>query len=335
MRLAAAGFEILQQFEGLFVNKLVALTFDTQAPELHLQHVAKMIHLTSLKLRGSNHDEEGSVKCSGSSLTLLQSLAALHTLDLFSFKEPVVSFQQLHALRKLSLGICETNVCDLTDGTQITSLTLNWWWSLPQRILLPSGSSVQLQHLSISADAWLTSDDLYLELQNLQDASQLTYLEFHCAYPANFVAGGWPTVTPHLEVVKLATEHALPQQLVDYSHLRLLDIACYSDHHARSLPTWVSQLTQLDSLRVVAQVAQGWSEFPVCLLHLRQLSSLDLSRSDFFGVNLPDEILHFSEFTALTNLGMCEVGSSSRAHQQLTSLKTLLGPGILHWKNNS
>ena len=167
----------------------------------------------------------------------------------------------------------------------------------------------------------------------MQDASQLTYLGFDTAYPANFDEGGWPAFMPHLETIRLATEHALPQQLVDYSHLRNLDIRCYSDHHGWSLPTWFSCLTQLDSLRVAAPVAHGLSEFPVCLLQLRQLSSLDLSRSDFFGVDLPHEIIRFSEFTALTNLGMCGVQSSSRAHQQLTSLKTLLHPGVLHWES--
>lgn len=331
LRLGAADFEFLQEIEKLMVSQLVALTFVTPTPELHLPYIANMTHLTSLTLKGRVYDEEGDVECLGSSLTLLQSLAALQTLDLFGFKQPVLSFQHLQSLRKLSLEVCENDVCDLTSGTQITSLALTWYRSLPLRILLPAGSSVQLQRLSISID--FTSDGAYQELQNLQDASQLTYLEFDYADPANFVEGGWPASMPYLETIWLATEHALPQQLVDYTHLRNLDITCYSDRHGRSLPTCFSQLTQLDILRVAARVARGLSEFPVCLLQLTQLSSLDLSGSDYFGVDLPHEIVCFSEIAALTNLGMCGVRLSSTAHQQLTSLKTLLCPGVLHWKS--
>lgn len=117
LRLDAADFEFLQELERLLVNQLVALTFATGTPELHLQYLAKMTHLTALTLRGCIYDVDGVVRCLGSSLTLLKSLAALHTLDLFGFKEPVVSVQQLQSLRQLSLNLCETDVCDLTNGT--------------------------------------------------------------------------------------------------------------------------------------------------------------------------------------------------------------------------
>lgn len=134
---------------------------------------------------------------------------------------------------------------------------------------------------------------------------------------------------PHLDTVKLAIPSALPQQLVDYSSLRHLDITCYD----RTLPTWMSQLTQLDTLRVDAAAAadRRCSEFPVCLLQLKQLSSLDLYHILLVGNDLLEEIAHFSNFVALTDLCMCQVQPNSGAHQQLTSLESLLGLGVLHW----
>ena len=103
--------------------------------------------------------------------------------------------------------------------------------------------------------------------------------------------------------------------------MRHLGMSCYNEHDNHLLPMWMSQLTQLDSLREGAAVTQRQSEFVVILLRLKQLSSLDLSHTDFAGVDFPDEVVHFSEFTGLTNLGMCWVQSSSRAHQQLTNMK--------------
>ena len=323
LRLAAAGFDFAQEFEGLLVNKLVAV--HTWAQELHLQHVAKMTHLTSLTLRGGYPDATGSA---GNCLTLLQSLAELHTLDLMGVRQAAAGFQQLHSLRELSLVRCKTDPCDLSSCTQITSLALTWSWSLPQRIMLPSSSNVQLQHLSISA---AYKSELYQELQNLQDASQLTYLEFDSAYPANFDEGGWPAFLPCLTTVKLATEHALPQQLVDYSRLRHHDAVCYGKRYGQSLPFWLSQLTQLDTLRVFDPDADESFEFPVCLLQLMQLSSLRLPQNSYD--ELPVDIVQFSEFTALTVLDMGHVQSSSRAHQQLSSLNSLLAPGVLHWQS--
>ena len=242
-----------------------------------------------------------------------------------------MDLQQLQSLRKLVLNACGTSICDLSSCTQITSLAITLFLSLPQHILLPTGSSVQLQHLSFSA--WIGFEDRFQELQNLQDASQLSYLDFTGTYPVNFVEGAWPAYMPHLDTVKLAISSALPQQLVDYSSLRHLDISCHSEQacHGRSLPNWMSQLTQPDTLRVDAAAVRGLSEFPVCLLQLRQLSGLDLSRTFFLLTDLPEEILQFSEFANLTSLCMCPVQPNSRAHRRLTRLENLLGPGILHW----
>lgn len=113
-----------------------------------------------------------------------------------------MDLQLLQSLRKLSIGACETDVCDLTGGTQISSLALTWKCSLPRHFLLPIGSDAQLQHFFSSCQYRF---DSYQELQNLQaDASQLTYLDFACAYPDNFDLIGWPASMPHLDTKQLA-----------------------------------------------------------------------------------------------------------------------------------
>ena len=116
---------------------------------------------------------------------------------------------------------------------------------------------------------------------------------------------------PRLETVKPATEHALPQQLIDYSHLRHLDVLCYGKCYGRSLLFWMLQLAQLDTLRVFAPDVDKSFEFPLCLLQLKQLSSLRLPHTEYSYTELPVEIVHFSEFTALTNLDMGTIQSSS------------------------
>lgn len=141
--LAAAEIDFLQEYERMMVHQVVALVFHTHAPELHLQHVARLTALTSLTLRESNVGESDV-----SSLILLHRLAHLNTLDLSGFRRICADFQQLQSLRKLVLKACGTSSCDLTSCTQITSLAI---LCVPQRIQLPSGSRVQLQHLSISA----------------------------------------------------------------------------------------------------------------------------------------------------------------------------------------
>lgn len=51
LRSAGADVALLQECEDLLVNTLVPLHFKTQAPDLHLQHVAKMTQLTRLAIR--------------------------------------------------------------------------------------------------------------------------------------------------------------------------------------------------------------------------------------------------------------------------------------------
>lgn len=109
---------------------------------------------------------------------------------------------------------------------------------------------------------------------------------------------------PHLKAIKTDSMLGLPpQQLVNYSNLRHLDISCHRMRHELFvLPTWCPHFTQLDALRL--SVPSGFPEFPVCLLQLRQLSVLDLVYISVHHNVLPVEILQFSEFTALTVLDM-------------------------------
>ena len=321
----AAHFEFLYQCEEMLVSTLVALHFYTESSELHLQQIAKMTHLTSLIFERSTRN----LPSAGTNLTILQSLAKLHTFHLSGCQYAYLDLTRLQSLRKLSLS-CHGDTYDVTSCTQITSLEVTWSSSGPQSLFLPIGSRVQLQHLSISA---LYDAGCFHNLHHLQDATHLTSVQFHRTYDWNLV---WPVSMPHLEIVEADSMPGPPQQLLAYCHLRHLDISCYIGSRAPvALPSWFSRLTQLNSLHVYP----GLSVFPVCLLRLRQLSSLDLGlsckRCDC--IELPVEIVHFSQFPALTNLSMRSSksvyshGFSTRALQQLSSLDTLLGPGVLRF----
>lgn len=126
------------------------------------------------------------------------------------------------------------------------------------------------------------------------------------------------------------------ERLLGYSQLRHLDITCYfmDDDIDPFLPSWCTQLTQLESLRLHA--IHGLLEFPVCLLQLRQLSSLDLLENAMFCIEFPSEMVQFSEFTALTNLDMRLLHRTqhhlkwkSTALSQLQSLESLWRRGVL------
>ena len=290
LALAAAGFGFLQECADMLVNTLVVLHFETDEPELHLQLLDKMTCLTSLSLGGQhtyNDDQDEQGWTAGDKLTLLHSLANLHTLDLFIFLEPNLNLERLQSLRKLSIAKCHIDFCDMTSCTQLTSLAITWdlrkgstdiGVRQPRRLLLPTGSNVQLQHLSISAV--FRGVDCFQELQNLQDATRLRSIEFHHTYPGNLNDGDWPVYMPNLNTIKADMLPGWPpQQLVDYDQLRHLDIQMYAGD-VTSFPTWFSQFTQLDTVRVLA--FDGLSEFPVCLLHLKQLSSVNLG----YGIDL-------------------------------------------------
>lgn len=151
----------------------------------------------------------------------------------------------------------------------------------------------------------------------------------------NALNSSWPLSIPRLKTIKCdVMSCGPPQQLLGYPQLRHLSIHYFS---VFTMPTWFSQLTQLDTLCICAGDRE--LEFPGCLLQLRQLSSLDLIcvQSAPDCVELPTEIPQFSEFTALTRLHMrwsFRAGGSaysSRARQQLANLSSLLGPDILYY----
>lgn len=316
--LAAVGFGFLKNCKDFLVDTLVVLHLDIMAPELH--RVASMTNLSSLTLTEGTHEQNQD------KLTLLQGLAKLHTLHLCGIHNIDLTIPRLQSLRRLSLNASLVDFYDFTSCTQLTSLAiassknLRWVRDL-ERIHLPTGSNVQLQNLAISGgDCYLRS---CFELHNLQDATHLTSIELCDTYPVSFNSS-WPLSMPCLKTIKCdMLSHGPPQQLLQYPQLRHLSIHCVT---VMTMPTWFSQLTQLDTLCICADT---WSlEFPGCLLQLRQLSSLDLicvqSAPDY--VELPTEIVQFSEFTALTRLHMRwsfragESAYSSKAQQQLTNL---------------
>ena len=71
------------------------------------------------------------------------------------------------------------------------------------------------------------------------------------------------------------------------------------------------------------------------MLQLRQLSVLDLAHISVHHNVLPVEFLQFSEFTALTWLDLRPgfvFNWNSSAHEQLSSLNSLVDPGVLRWQ---
>ena len=317
-------------------NVLVSLDIwhTRQFDPIDLHSVTTLTCLTSLSLRGGDEDSESEF---GNQLQLLQTLPFLHSLSLFSLDEPVLSLEGCHALRALDVKDCGHDLYDFRCYAHLTQLVITWFETSPQAVLLPIGSNVNLQRLCFYANNCL--DNLRC-LENLQAATQLSHIQFYYTCPENLRDSGWPAVMPKLAVVKL--DGALsgpPLQFLGYSSLRHLDFRHSSrgglEHDEMLLPSWFSQLGQLESL--------GWhtalSEFPACLLHLKQLCSLNLKDCGLTYANLPAAICGFLEFPALTclDLSTSDWGEtmarrmSSHTQNMLARLKQSLRPGVLQY----
>lgn len=110
---------------------------------------------------------------------------------------------------------------------------------------------------------------LSLQLNSVVFATQLSSFDFSYAYPGNLRDNGWPVSMPLIQQVVLrALDGPLPQEWCSYAQLSSLDLSwlkpCY-------LPDWLSGMTQLKSL-VLTEAR--FKNFPLCLLHLSQLSRL-------------------------------------------------------------
>ena len=302
--------------------------------DLDLNHVTDMTRLSSLRIDG---DSSESPLLAGNKLALLGSLPCLHTLDLTFVEDPQLNTAGLQALRKLSLTACDLRVYDLASCTQLTSLTIGWHDPTPDEVVLPQGNDVQLQHL----DLYSKNDADYINvLRNLQDATQLTFIQFKKTCASN-LEDGWPALLPSLQVIKTRPlPLGPPPQLVGYPLLRHLELTyCYSTtNDLFALPTWFSQLTQLETLNLRGSHLK---EFPVCLMNLKQLCSLDLGNNYFYDDAFPEEIAQFSGFSALTHLDLAtpavfwsrhaRQSYTGEACQQLLSLKNALAPGVLQY----
>ena len=333
---------MLEACEDVLVKTLVALHFESTLPLRKLGAVAKMTHLTSLTLARNSTGRSGRLPNMPfvNKLTLLQiqKLANLHTLSVDGVKGSDLDLQWLQSLRRLCLGTCYTNTCDLTSCTQLTSLDVTWVSdNRNQHLLLPAGSTVQLQHLSVSA-TFHPNGHRFQEVKNLRDAIKLTALQFDKTHPVDLDQGDWPMSMPQLNTIKAnRMRDWAVLRLVGYSQLRHLDcqlmsvVGCLVE-----VPHEFSQLTQLETLRLLA--FPGLTVFPACLLHLKQLSSLDIGYG-MHNVGLDDEILQFSECIALTRLHFrtsdlwpWEANKclySMRALEQLMRLRSLLEPKVL------
>ena len=197
LRVAAADAVLLTQHMDMMISTLAVLHLQITEPQQQMQ-VVELTGLTSLTLEGIC--SMGTWLPAGDELTVLQSLADLETLQLSQFQTSKTKFQRLQSLCKLTIDNCYTVCYDMTSCTQITSLAICWSDTLykPDCVLLPTGSSVQLRHLSISGD------DNCRELRNVQDASQLTSITMHHTYPDNLreATEGWSTSMPCLKTIK-------------------------------------------------------------------------------------------------------------------------------------
>ena len=269
-------------------------------------------------------------------LALLQTLPLLHHLKLCNLSESVLSCEGMHALRQLELYNCDNDIYDLHCSTQITRLSMDWFSNMPRAVLLPAGSNVSLQHLSLRACQRLNGQESY-RLDSLPTATQLTCIQFHGAYPHNLSEHGWPASMPNLQGIYGSNlPLGPPQQLVGYSSLRHLSLHCFNSKHAGVvLPSWLSRLTQLESLGLHAKL----SEFPNCLLHLKQLQFLNLTACGLETMQLPATVLGFLDFTALTSLDLFHYDGfdaplklSSHNEQLFAVLKQSLRPDVFHYK---
>ena len=135
---------------------------------------------------------------------------------------------------------------------------------------------------------------------------------------------------PKLAVVKCDDALTEPSEnLTGYSSLRHLELVCVNldliaPRH------WFSQLTQLESLTLRFDS----SEFPLGLLHLKQLRSLNLRYCGLTRVELPPTMFEFLNFPALTCLDLSDSGLGaipSGNANLLARLKRALCPGVLHY----
>lgn len=214
---------------------------------------------------------------------------------------------------------------------------MEWSHNMPRAVQLPAGSNVSLQHLSLSAVYQHLNGQQSYRLDNLSAATQLTCIQLHGAYPHNLSEHGWPASMPNLQDISGSNlPSGPPQQLVGYSSLRHLTLYCFNSKDAGVvLPTWLSRLTQLESLALHAKL----SEFPNCLLPLKQLQSLNLTACGLATMQLPATVLEFLGFTALTHLDLwhydgfdAPLNLCSHNEQLFAILKQSLRPDVLQYK---
>lgn len=219
----------------------------------------------------------------------------------------------------------------LTSTLRQYTLSASWMCSA---VMLPIGGNVSLQHLSFYS---YDHACYFSSLANLQFATQLTSIEFTQTYADNLFRGEWPAFMPKLQVIKADEMFNMPpQQLLGYKSLRHLEWpqCCIARSTLTVVPKWFSNLTQSESLRLHF----GISEFPVCLLQLKQLRSLDLSWSGPAFRDLSAAILQFVGFPALTRLDLSnpprtegDARVSSDNEQLLARLKEAMRLGVLQY----
>ena len=245
-----------------------------------------LTHMTSLRVEDGSHL---------GSMTELRHLQRLGELHITHFSELANKAPSFHHLQTLHLSHSLDDILDLTSCSSVTRLCLDPIGKVVTQILLPTGDRVRLQDLSLGRAR------RQFVMMNLEMACQLTQLKLLDRYPSNFRADtDWPVHLRHLESLSLTwMVHDLPLALTSCPGLRYLDLSHYQQ---KVLPLWLSSMTQLTLLDLMAG---RLTQFPEHILQLSQLRRLHMTNRPAFL--LSKSVMGFAHWPNLLTLRFTSV----------------------------
>ena len=280
----------------LLANSLTVFECIREDDGLNVQNMTTLTRLTELQLSPGGGD-----LLLAPNIHQLQHLAHLKTLQLHLFDSFPVSLATLTTVQHLELH-CHLDVggsgepCNLSQATQLTCLDISWDDSADDinRVVLPCGQGVSLLNLTLAFQD--QGGGLADFLSNLGAASQLQKVFLDSISAPDLEHVPWPQAMPGLTSLRaLYMTCSLPFEWSQYSALQELDLEGMM--HA-TLPDWFSELKQLKSLTLAQS---SLTEFPLCLMHLSQLETLDMS-CIFTSLTLPMCIRSFCSWKSHTDI---------------------------------
>lgn len=254
----------------------------------------------------------------------LQQLVHLQKLKLYAMDSFPPSIACVPSLQDLSLEYNDVNLrSNFSDATQLTKLSITWVDNSEdtRHVMLPCGQHVQLACLKLSV---ALCDPLCVDfLDKLGAASGLHDLGLHSVWPPDMEHAAWPRLMPHsTSVVATPMPCGLPVQWRAYTALQKLELNAI---HCSTLPTWVSELS---NLKQVMLARAFFTEFPVSVLCLSQLISLNLSWIEP-PLEIPQAISSLAGWSFLTDVNFALDGEddySIDSQMNLMRLQRALGP---------